>query len=142
MKTLTVFLATVLLLSLTACGGGFDAAAEEEALMAVSDEINTAMAKVDVEEIMRLFHTDFTSFETWPDTGYVVSREDLNSGWLSTTMRWDDYEVIVSSDTAVIKGYMSWQSVGDPIRHVYQTSVFKKEEGQWRLWHSHTSYRP
>jgi hypothetical protein len=139
MKVLTVFLAIVVLLTLTACGDSFDAEAEKEAVAAVSKKIDDDQAIADREATLAAFHDDLTLFFSYPpDNWNSWTRREIGPDWFIEPWAawWEDYEVLVSTDLAVIKGERNDQ---DGTRG-FGTAVFTKEDGQWRLIHYHGSY--
>lgn len=138
MKILTVFFVLAVLFTLAGCGDDFDAEAEKEAVFAVSKGIDDHWADADREAILAVIHDDFTMFSTYPDTYDSLTLQDFGPDaftqpWIEF---WNDYDVLVSSDLAVIIGNRIDQ-VGT---HSYGTAVFEKEDGEWKLIHFHGSY--
>jgi hypothetical protein len=154
MKIVTVFLAIVFLLMLTSCSKEevevtpvFDAKAEEKAVIAASEDIDDAFANLDPEALDRLLHEDYSGFATYEEGQFEIMRQPLlrDLSPPATTMKWFGYEVFVSPDLAVIKGKMVSETPGPPEAsraYNYVTSVFRKEDGQWQLIHTHASYMP
>ena len=117
----------------------FDAEAEKAAVVAVSIGIDDNHTSADREAVLAAFHEDLTGFYSNPDDwGSWTYQDLLGPDWLTEPWKawWDDYQVLVSPELAVIKGTRSNQ---DGYRTLY-TSVFKKEDGQWKLIHTHGSY--
>jgi ketosteroid isomerase-like protein len=142
MKTRIAFLALVVLLTLTSCGDDFDAQAEEETVVAVSIGLDESITKGDREAVLAALHDDWVGFDSYPDLYVSTSLQDLGPDEFTEPfeMRWDDYEVFVSPDLAVIRGDRTHIDPTYGPLDVFGTAVFKKEDGQWKLIHGHLSY--
>jgi ketosteroid isomerase-like protein len=83
-----------------------------------------------------------TGFTSFPDVRASWAYQDFDADSFTEPdiISWDDYEVLVSPDLAVIKGNKTREHPQYGSVNVFQTSVFKKEDGQWKLIHSHQSY--
>ena len=166
MKALAVFLVTVVLLAVTSCGKDevevtrevvvtrevevtreievtpvFDAEAEKEAIAALSKAYDDARENGDREATRAILGEDWTVFMAFPDSYFLSGSEDEGPDWWTEPEfnRWDSYEILVSTDLAVMRGYQTLNYNTDPV-HAYVTSVLKKENGRWRVIHSHASY--
>ena len=105
----------------------FDAEAEKEAVVAAMDEMCDALAEADQEAFLRRVHTDWTSFGSYVVSQNLSARKDIiDPDW--GVMKWDfhDYDVIVTPELAVMKGYVTVQGPPNPEFEVYHTAVFKK----------------
>jgi hypothetical protein len=142
MKIKTALLAIVVLFALTSCGNDFDAEAEKEAVLSAEKETADMWANVDLQAFDRLVHKDWYAFVTLDGFQGVITYDDIADGWSPAEMQWDDYEVFVSPDLAVIKGIVTWETSGLPPEQRFITSVFKKEDEQWKWIHIHNSYKP
>jgi ketosteroid isomerase-like protein len=170
MKNLTVFLIIVVLSTLTSCGSEeievtrevevtrivketvietvveteastFNAEAEREAVISAYLTTADAIARGDWNTWLAYAHKDLTGFETWEDEDYALTRADFTGPDMPTINEaLKDYDVIVTPDLAVIRGYESIQVPPDPGQDMYMTAVYKKENGQWLLIHAHSSY--
>jgi len=139
MKVLSAFLAIVVLLTLVSCGDSFDAEAEKEAVVAVSKEIDYDQSVADGEAVLAAFHDDVTLFFSYPPENWSSwTRQDIGPDWFTEPWSawWEDYEVLVSTDLAVIKG----ERIDQDNTRSFGTSVFVKEDGQWKLIHYQGSY--
>jgi ketosteroid isomerase-like protein len=139
MKKLVSIIALVGLLTLSACSSksDFDAEAEKKAVVAASVGIDDDLAHADREAVLAAFHDDLTFFNSYPEEWFSWTHEDIGLDWFTQpfTGFWNDYKVLVSPDLAVIKGTRT-----DGGLDGFATAVFQKEDGQWKLIHSHLSY--
>jgi hypothetical protein len=119
----------------------FDAEAEKEVVVAASRKGDDYAAVGDRDAVIAGFHEDLMAFYVDPDGWGTWTYQDVldNPDWLTEpgSRAWfeDAYTVLVSSDLAAIFGFRNDQD-GD--RH-FRTLVFKKDDGQWKLIHSHAS---
>jgi hypothetical protein len=121
-------------------GYTFDAEAEKEAVVATMDEMNDALAEADHEAFLSRVHPNWTSFDSYVTSQKLSTRNDIiNADW--GVMEWDffDYDVVVTPELAVMKGFVTVQGPPNPEFVVYHTAVFKKEDGQWLMIHGHIS---
>jgi ketosteroid isomerase-like protein len=119
----------------------FDAEAEKEAIAALSKAYDDARENGDREATRAILGEDWTVFMAFPDSYFLSGSEDEGPDWWTEPEfnRWDSYEILVSTDLAVMRGYQTLNYNTDPV-HAYVTSVLKKENGRWRVIHSHASY--
>ena len=110
-------------------------------LLHLWEEIKGAWANGDREALRRLY-AGSTGFIPYEQSQSTVTRQYHLVSLSSLDKKWDDYEVIVTPDLAVIKGYMTWECSGRLVERHYVTSVFKKEDSRWALVHAHVSNIP
>ena len=111
----------------------------KDAVVAVSVGINEDFSIGDREAVLAALHDDWTGFNSYPpDEWYSYARQDIGPDWYTTPFKmwWDDYEVLISPDLAILSGIIT----GEDGVSSFTTAVFKKEEGQWKLIHAHMSY--
>ena len=117
----------------------FDAEAEKEAVVAAMDEMTDALAKEDIEAFLGRVHTDWTSFDSYVSDQHLRTRKDIIPDMGAIEWHFYDYDVVVTPELAVMKGYVTVQGLPNPEFDVYHTAVFKKEDGQWLMIHGHIS---
>jgi hypothetical protein len=162
MKTLTVFFVLAVLFTLTGCitqeiqvtrivketvvepvevTPVFDAGAEKEAVPAFDTAWTDARENGDREATRALLGEDWAFFISLPDWYHVWTPRDETPDWWTDPEfnRWDYYEDFVSTDLVVRRGFATLNYNTDPVR-VFITSVLRKENGEWKLLHSHISY--
>lgn len=111
--------------------------------MAVSKGLDDDIANADREAVLAAFHEDWTGFFGYPpDDWHAWSFQEITPDWFTQPgfSLWDDYEVLVSSDLAVIKGKRINMLPGPRPQNAFGTKVYKKEDGEWKLIHGHMSY--
>jgi ketosteroid isomerase-like protein len=168
MKTLTVFLALAVFFTLTGCGAEdvevtrevevtrivketvieqvevtpvFDVEAEKEILESISEEIDNALTNADLAVLLRYFHEDLKEFYSTAEEQGVADRQSLLDGLVpGTRISSVDEEWIITPDLAVETYQLIWQLPDQPEERYYSTAVYKKEDGQWYLVHSHLTY--
>jgi ketosteroid isomerase-like protein len=118
----------------------FDIEAEREAVIAASEAVNDAFSTADLEALGRLYLEDASGFVTYEHLQERLKRQDILIPFEPFSPTWDDYDVIIATDLAVIKGEMTWKTPGNPPLRLYATEVFKKVDGQWKVIHTHSSY--
>jgi ketosteroid isomerase-like protein len=107
----------------------------------VEQEIIDALANADGEDLLSHYHEDYMGFETYEDIQGSTSRQDLRPSQITTLINWawESSEVFIAADLAVTRGYATVEAPPNPKFRVYQTNVFKKEDGEWYLIHTHIS---
>jgi hypothetical protein len=141
MKTLTVLLAIGVLFTLTACGDDFDAEAEEDAVVSTVQAMFDDFAVPDVEALFTYFHEDWEDINVWPDFQVRYTTKDVDPDEIvSTIQSWDDYNVIVTPDLAVITGKLMHTRDDTGTNPFYQTFVLIKEDGEWKFIRGHGSH--
>ena len=120
----------------------FDVEAEKEAVIAVAVGLDESVAKGDREAVLAAIHDDWVDFSSFPDLYGSSSLQDLEPDAFTEPFaaRWDDYEVFMSPDLAVIRGDRTNMHPDYGAVPVFGTGVFIKEDDQWKLVHSHLSY--
>ena len=110
-------------------------------LLSGMEAATDAEVKGDREARLALFGEDWTIFVSFPEWYYVSTPQDVEPDWFTEPEynRWDDYEVFVAPDLAVVRGYMTMDYETEPVR-AYATGVAEKENGQWKMLHFHVSY--
>jgi hypothetical protein len=118
----------------------FDAEAEKKAVVAAMDEMCDALAEEDQEKFLSRVHPDWTSFDSYITDQTLSTRSDiLNPGWGKMEWNFFDYDVVVTPELAVMKGFVTVKGLPNPEFVVYHTAVFKKEDDEWLMIHGHIS---
>jgi ketosteroid isomerase-like protein len=111
--------------------------------VAVSVGIDDDIASADRKAVLAAFHKDLTGFSSFPeDTWLSWNYQDIDRTWFLEPQfsRWGDYDVFVSPDLAVIKGDRVTENPGTGSSKSFCTAIFQKQDGQWKLIHTHHSY--
>jgi ketosteroid isomerase-like protein len=118
----------------------FDAEAEKRAVVAAMDEMTDALAEADHETFLSRVHPDWTSFDSYVANQNLRTRRDIPDP-RAGVLEWNftDYDVVVTPELAVMKGHVTVHIPQNPEFFVYQTAVFKKEDGEWLMIHGHVS---
>jgi ketosteroid isomerase-like protein len=121
-------------------GYTFDAEAEKRAVVAAMDEMTDALAEADHETFLSRVHPDWTSFDSYVANQNLRTRRDIPDP-RAGVLEWNftDYDVVVTPELAVVKGHVTVHIPQNPEFFVYQTAVFKKEDGEWLMIHGHVS---
>jgi hypothetical protein len=142
MKVLTVFLAIVALLTLTACGDDFDAEAEKAKLEALSEEYYDAYEVQDMAVHRRMEDDEdyqlFFAGSTWSG---IATAEDTapEPGVIGTDITVDSREWKIAPGLAVARSRETWVWPDGNTAHILLTMVWEKKDGEWYLVHSHFS---
>jgi hypothetical protein len=99
-------------------------------------------ANADREAVLAAYHEEYVGFYSSPDGYGSETYQDFGPDAFSDpgTGRWDDYEVYVSPDLAVIYGNRTFVHPVHGSFKSFGTALFIKEDGQWMLIHGHNSY--
>jgi ketosteroid isomerase-like protein len=120
----------------------FDIEAEREAVLAEYDAQVDAMAAADWAAVLEYTHKDASFFYTYSDIQGDNTRSGIDLDRPSMLWHATDQDVIVTPELAVVKSLVTMQIPPGPEAKVYHTAVYKKEDGQWYMIHSHESWRP
>ena len=148
MKHLIALLALVVLFTVTSCGGGFDADAEQEKLESILEQLTTATGDTMIEVMDKYVDNDFEWY-----LGFGLGNPAVNPNWVeignrgmwflhswSQTQTTDSTEWMIAPDLAVVKAKGTWIPHGEQGFDHLTTGVFEKRDGQWYLVHMHSAF--